>query len=217
MIDGYRHKGLRRKLVDELVKKGVNDERVLNAIGRVPRHFFLDKAFEEWAYKDNAFPIDNDQTISQPYTVAFQSTLLNIRPGEKVLEIGTGSGYQACILAELGAEVYSVERHETLYHKTKNLLHEMGYSSVHLKYGDGFMGWPQFAPFQKIIVTAAAPEIPQALKDQLHIGGLMVIPYGEGKIQTMLRIERLNLRDYKIAEFDEFSFVPMLKGTNPRN
>lgn len=217
MIDSYRHKGLRRKLVEELIRKGIANERVLGAIGKIPRHFFLDKAFEEWAYKDNAFPIDNDQTISQPYTVAVQSTLLNIKPGDKVLEIGTGSGYQACILAELGATVYTIERHEALHNKTKKLLQNMGYASVTMKYGDGFMGWPQLAPFQKIVVTAAAPEIPRALKDQLHIGGLMVIPYGEGKIQTMLRIERINLRDYEVVEFDEFSFVPMLKGINPRN
>ncbi len=216
MTDSYRHKGLRRKLVEELEKKGIHDKKVLEAIGRVPRHFFLDKAFEEWAYKDNAFPIDNDQTISQPYTVAFQSTMLDIKPGDKVLEIGTGSGYQACILAELGATVYSIERHEALHNKTRKLLTQMGYENIHMKYGDGFQGWPQYEPFHKIIVTAAAPEIPKALKDQLHVGGLMVIPYGEGKIQTMLRIERMNLRNYEVLEYDKFSFVPMLKGTNPK-
>lgn len=215
MIDGYRHKGMRKKLVEELRFKGIADENILSAIGRIPRHFFLDKAFEEWAYKDNAFPIDNDQTISQPYTVAFQTELLQLSPGEKVLEIGTGSGYQACVLSEMGVQVFSIERQENLYIKTQKLLRKIGYDRIHLKYGDGFAGWREKAPFNKIIVTAAAPEIPTALKNQLHIGGFLIIPFGEGKIQKMLRITRISLTDFKTEEFDNFSFVPMLKGTNP--
>lgn len=215
MTDGYRHKGMRKRLVEELRSKGISDQKVLEAIGKIPRHFFLDKAFEEWAYKDNAFPIDNDQTISQPYTVAFQTELLRLSPGEKVLEIGTGSGYQACVLSELGVQVYSIERQEGLYLKTKQLLSKMGYHNIHLRYGDGFAGWREKAPFHKIIVTAAAPEIPATLKNQLHIGGFLIIPYGGGKIQKMLRITRLSLADFKTEEFDNFSFVPMLKGTNP--
>jgi protein-L-isoaspartate(D-aspartate) O-methyltransferase len=215
MIDTYRHKGLRRKLVKELQGKGIEDVRILEAIGKIPRHFFLDRAFEEKAYKDIAFPIDSHQTISQPYTVAFQTFLLQVKPGDRILEIGTGSGYQACVLAELGAEVFTIERHENLYQKTRELLREMGYHSIHCYYGDGFLGIPSEAPFDKIIVTAAAPEIPQALLDQLRPHGLLVIPYGAGEVQKMLRIQKDHQGVLHRESFDDFSFVPMLKGTEP--
>jgi protein-L-isoaspartate(D-aspartate) O-methyltransferase len=215
MIDTYRHKGLRRKLVKELQGKGIKDVRILEAIGKVPRHFFLDRAFEEKAYKDIAFPIDSNQTISQPYTVAFQTGLLQVKPGDKILEIGTGSGYQACVLAELGAEVFTIERHENLHQKTREQLKKMGYHSICCYYGDGFLGIPSEAPFDKIIVTAAAPEIPQALLDQLKPQGWLVIPFGVGEVQKMLRIQKDEQGLLHRETFDDFSFVPMLKGTEP--
>jgi len=212
-VDTYRHKGLRAQLVQEIKAKGIHDEHVLAAIGKVPRHLFFDNAFEAWAYKDNAFPIDCEQTISQPYTVAFQTALLSIRPKEKVLEIGLGSGYQASILYELGAKVYSIERHKPLYEKTTKLLKELGYVGIRTFYGDGFKGLPMFAPFDKILVTAAAPEIPKTLMDQLTIGGKMVIPVNKGDFQEMMRITKLSETESKIEKFGDFRFVPMLKGT----
>ena len=212
--DTYRHKGLRRKLVDQLKEKGITDERVLEAIGKIPRHYFLDTAFDEIAYEDRAFPIAQSQTISQPYTVAYQTQLLEIKPYEKVLEIGTGSGYQACVLAEMGAQVFTIERQKPLFEQMKKFPFRNKYPSIKFFYGDGYEGLPSYAPFDKVIVTAAAPQIPDKLLQQLKPGGRLVIPVGEGKVQKMLRItKKINL-DVDIEEFDDFSFVPMLEGKN---
>lgn len=216
-LDSYRHKGLRAKLIAALVKSGITDERVLHAIDQVPRHLFLDKAFEEWAYKDNAFPIDCEQTISQPYTVAFQTSLLDIKPKDKVLEIGLGSGYQACVLFELGAKVYSIERHKHLHDQTAERLRQIGYKGIRTFFGDGFKGLPQFAPFDKIIITAAAPEIPEELIKQLKIGGIMVLPLNEGNHQKMMKITKNAENKLKKELFGNFRFVPMLKGTEGGN
>ena len=209
MIDTYRHKGLRKKLVAEIRNKGILDENVLSAIEAIPRHFFLDSSFVEHAYQDNPFPIGAGQTISQPYTVAFQTELLKIKKGDKVLEIGTGSGYQACVLVEMGARVYSIERHHSLYVKTKELLAKMAYNPK-LFYGDGYKGLPTFQPFDKILVTAAAPSVPEALKQQLKPGGILVIPAGSGQTQIMKRITRQDNDVYAEEDFGYFRFVPML-------
>lgn len=209
--DTYRHKGLRRRLIGELQKKGISDERVLEAMGALPRHFFLDKAFEEWAYEDKPFPIGSEQTISQPYTVAYMSSLLNVQAREKVLEIGTGSGYQAAILALLGGRVYTVERHESLYLKAKEMLHSLNMNNIRCFHRDGFKGLPEYAPFDKIMVTAGAPEVPDALRQQLAIGGVMVIPVGK-TAQKMYRIERIDETHYDEKEMGDFRFVPFLKG-----
>lgn len=209
--DSFRYKGLRQRLVNEIRKKGITDERVLEAIGKVPRHLFMDKSFVNLAYKDQAFPIGEGQTISQPYTVAVQSSLLKVRPGEKVLEIGTGSGYQAAVLSEMGARVFSVERQSLLYQKTSRLLKSIGYRNIRLFLGDGYEGLPNFAPFDKIIVTAAVKNVPAALLLQLKTEGLLVVPLGEGS-QTMTRIKRLTEDDFEQETFGEFAFVPMLKG-----
>lgn len=209
--DSFRYKGLRQRLVNEIRKKGITDERVLEAIGKVPRHLFMDKSFVNLAYKDQAFPIGEGQTISQPYTVAVQSSLLKVRPGEKVLEIGTGSGYQAAVLTEMGARVFSVERQSLLYQKTSRLLKSIGYRNIRLFLGDGYEGLPNFAPFDKIIVTAAVKNVPAALLLQLKTEGLLVVPLGEGS-QTMTRIKRLTEDDFEQETFGEFAFVPMLKG-----
>lgn len=203
---------MRTKLVEEIREQGIEDERVLTAIEKIPRHFFLDDAFMEIAYKNKAFPIGKAQTISQPYTVAFQTELLKVGYGDRILEIGTGSGYQASILAELGAQVVSVERHQTLSKSAKALLSKLGYKSVRCIYGDGFEGYPPFAPYDKILITAAAPEIPKKLLEQLKVGGFMVLPKNEGKLQRMMRITKTNVDDYSEELFDYFSFVPMLKG-----
>ena len=212
--DTYRHKGLRRKLVDLLKEKGITDERVLEAIGKIPRHYFLDTAFDEIAYEDRAFPIAQSQTISQPYTVAYQTQLLEIKPYEKILEIGTGSGYQACVLAEMGAQVFTIERQKPLFEQMKKFPFRNKYPSIKFFYGDGYEGLPSYSPFDKVIVTAAAPQIPDKLMQQLKPGGKLVIPVGEGKVQKMLRItKKINL-DVDIEEFDDFSFVPMLEGKN---
>lgn len=210
--DTYRHKGLRRKLVELLKEKGITDEKVLNAINAIPRHFFLDTAFDEIAYEDRAFPIAQSQTISQPYTVAYQTQLLQVRPFDKVLEIGTGSAYQACVLAEMGAQVYTIERQKPLFEFIKKFPFKTKYPSIKFFYGDGYEGLPSFAPFDKILVTAAAPHIPEKLIKQLKVGGSMVIPVGEGQVQKMLRIHKKELPDPEIEEFDNFSFVPMLEG-----
>lgn len=211
--DNYRQRGLRKQLVLELSQKGIQNKRVLEAIMAVPRHLFLDKAFEEWAYKDNAFPIDCDQTISQPYTVAFQTSLLDLQPKDKVLEIGTGSGYQACVLLEMGVKVYTIERHKTLYDKTEKLLTKIGYKSIRTFFGDGYLGLPRFAPFDKILITAAVPEIPTTLIDQLKPGGILVIPLDDHKqSQTMMRIFKLQDGSLKKESFGQFRFVPMLQG-----
>ena len=210
--DSYRHKGMRRSLVEELKNKGISDENVLNAINAVPRHVFLDSSFLNFAYQDKAFPIGSGQTISQPFTVAFQSSLLEIKKNMKVLEIGTGSGYQACVLAEMGAKVFSIERQRKLYTKTKAFLAEFPYR-IKMFLGDGNKGLPTYGPFDRIIITAAAPEIPQALVDQLKVGGMMVIPLCENdEHQTMLRLTKQEDGTLKREEFGDFKFVPMLKG-----
>lgn len=214
LIDTYRHKGMRQQLVAELRKKGITDENVLKAIGEVPRHFFLDKAFEEWAYKDVPFPIESDQTISQPYTVAFQTSLLKIKPGDKVLEIGTGSGYQACILYQMGAKVYSIERQAKLFNITNQFLPQIGMGGIRLLLGDGYLGSERFAPFDKILVTAGAPYIPGALIEQLKEGGILVIPVGD-KVQRMQRIIKHSQNEITTEDHGDFRFVPFLKGINP--
>ena len=210
--DSYRHKGLRKKLVELLRSKGISDERVLDAIGIIPRHYFLDSAFDEKAYEDKAFPIAVGQTISQPYTVAYQSQLLDIRPYDKVLEIGTGSAYQACVLAEMGAQVFTIERQKTLFDQNKVAQQLKKYPKIKFFYGDGFEGLPTYAPFDKIIITAAAPYLPEKLIAQLKVGGKMVIPLGEGSIQRMLRLTKNPDMTCTEEEFDNFSFVPMLEG-----
>jgi protein-L-isoaspartate(D-aspartate) O-methyltransferase len=216
LIDTYRHKGLRRKLLESLRDKGIANERILAAMDVMPRHFFLEKAFEEWAYQDKAFPIGCEQTISQPYTVAYQTELLNVQKGDKILEIGTGSGYQAAILACMGARVYSVERQETLYLTAKRLLQELGLDKlITLFFQDGYAGLPEFAPFDKILVTAAAPDIPEVLKNQLVIGGIMVIPVNyplKPKSQQMLKVTRQSETTFVQMVLDDFRFVPFLKG-----
>lgn len=211
MEDNYRHKGMRKALIDTLRKKGIKNERILQAISGLPRHWFLDAAFADWAYKDVPFPIGNEQTISQPYTVAFQTQLLEVEPKEKILEIGTGSGYQACILSILGAKVYTIERQESLFHKTNLLIQNMGFGQIRTFLKDGFEGLPRFAPFDKIIITCGANEIPSPLVNQLKVGGIMVIPLGD-KEQKMLRITKLSETEYKSEEFGYFRFVPLLKG-----
>lgn len=212
--DNYKHKGLRKKLVDLLREKGITDENVLNAINNIPRHFFLDSAFDQIAYEDRAFPIEAGQTISQPYTVAYQTQLLQVRPSEKVLEIGTGSVYQATVLAELGCRVFTIERQKKLYDKHKQYIFRTKYPNIKFFYGDGFEGLPSFAPFDKVIITAAAPFIPPKLIDQMKIGGMMVIPVDEEDEQRMLRITKISATETKEEQFDKFSFVPMLTGKN---
>ena len=214
MTDTHRHKGLRQQLVNELKKKGIKDERILQAFMDIPRHFFLEKTFADWAYKDVAFPIDADQTISQPYTVAMQTTLLDIKKGDKVLEIGTGSGFQACVLAHMGAKVYSIERQKKLYDKTEKFLHDIGFGQVRTLYGDGYEGSPRFAPFDKILITAGATEIPATLIEQLKPDGIMVIPLGEGDLQKMLKITKTEEGTLKKENFGNYRFVPFLKGVN---
>lgn len=209
MMDTYRHKGLRKKLVELLQTKGIEDESVLNAINNVPRHLFMDNAFVNFAYRDQAFPIGADQTISQPYTVAFQSQLLEIKKGDKILEIGTGSGYQAAVLLEMGVKVHSIERHRSLHLKSKQKLEELGYKGKFF-FGDGFEGLPTFAPFDKILITAAAPRIPEKLIDQLKVGGYLVIPLGSGENQQMIRLVKEDT-GVKEQQFGQFSFVPMLE------
>ena len=215
MTDTYRHKGLRKRLVDALRQRGIADEAVLAAMHAVPRHFFLDKAFEEHAYEDKPFPIGNEQTISQPYTVAYMTALLEVKRGDRILEIGTGSGYQAAILAAMGARIFTVERQETLYHRTKKLLTELGFSSVRCFFRDGSKGMPEYMPYDKIIVTAGAPVVPEPLREQLAIGGLLIIPVGED-VQYMYRIERISETEFKEETLDAFRFVPFLPGVNKK-
>ncbi len=214
VIDTHRHKGLRQKLVNELKTKGITDVRILQAFLDIPRHFFLEKTFADWAYKDVAFPIDAEQTISQPYTVAMQTTLLDVKKGDKILEIGTGSGFQACVLYYMGAKIYSIERQKKLFDKTEALLQSMGFGNIRTLYGDGFEGSPRFAPFDKIIVTAGAAEIPLKLLDQLKPNGIMVIPYGAGSTQMMLKITKNVDGSLLKEEFGQYKFVPFLKGVN---
>lgn len=208
-VDNYRERGARKKLVELLKEKGIEDARVLKAMGTVPRHFFFDETFWNQAYKDIAFPIGDSQTISQPYTVAYQSQLLHVAPGEKVLEIGTGSGYQTCILLELEAEVFTIERQENLHERAKAFLSRMGYQ-CHFFLGDGSKGIPQYAPYDKIIVTAGAPLVPQILLKQLKIGGLIVIPVGDEHSQKMVTVLRVSENDYEKIELDTFRFVPLV-------
>ena len=212
--DTYRHKGLRKQLVDQLREKGITDERVLEAINTIPRHFFLDSAFDKVAYEDKAFPISVGQTISQPYTVAYQSQLLEIKPFEKVLEIGTGSGYQAMVLGAMGAQVYTIERQKQLFDEHRSFILRSKYPSIKYFYGDGFEGLPTFAPFDKVLITAAAPIIPPKLIAQLKTGGKMVIPLGEGEVQRMHRLTKTADGGYSTESFADFSFVPMLEGKN---
>jgi len=211
MEDLYRHKGMRKKLVEVIREKGISDGRVLEAINNIPRHFFLDSSFLEFAYEDKPFPIGSGQTISQPYTVAFQTELLQIKKGEKVLEIGTGSGYQACVLDEMGAKVFTVERQKRLFNKTKAFLKERGYHHIKVFFGDGNVGLPTYGPFDKILITAAAPFIHQNLVDQLKIGGFIVVPLGEGEVQTMMRYTKMENGDLVSETFGSFRFVPLLK------
>ena len=199
--------------MEAIKSKGIKDPDVLHAIDTVPRHFFFDSSFLAFAYEDKAFPISAGQTISQPYTVAFQTELLEIKKGERVLEVGTGSGYQACILAEMGVKVFSIERQKSLYDKAVIFIPSMGYM-VKLFYGDGYLGLPPFAPFDKIIITAAAPFIPPKLVQQLKVGGMMVIPVDEGEVQRMLRLTKLADGSIQEEAFQAFSFVPMLTGKN---
>lgn len=211
MEDSYKHKGLRRQLVSSLRQKGIQDERVLSAMEILPRHFFLDDAFAEWAYTDKPFQIGKGQTISQPFTVAYQTELLEVKKREKVLEIGTGSGYQAAILALMGARVFTVERHTQLHENAKKLLKSLKLGNVRCFHRDGFNGLPEFAPYHKILVTAGAAEIPQALLNQLEIGGQLVIPVGK-KVQTMYRVTRKGKDNFQTEKFKNFRFVPFLKG-----
>jgi protein-L-isoaspartate(D-aspartate) O-methyltransferase len=210
--DTYRHKGLRRKLVESLQRKGITNEKVLAALDVVPRHFFLDSAFADLAYQDQALPIECEQTISQPYTVAFQTQLLEVKKRDKVLEIGTGSGYQAAILSAMGARVFTVERQESLFDKTRKFLAVIGFKNVHCYFRDGSKGLPEFAPYHKIIATAGAAKVPEALLKQLEIGGILVIPVGK-KLQKMKRIIRESETEYTEEDWGDFRFVPFLKGT----
>jgi protein-L-isoaspartate(D-aspartate) O-methyltransferase len=208
-IDNYREKGARKRLVDVLKKKGIEDEQVLQAINKVPRHYFFDETFWNQAYKDIAFPIGAGQTISQPYTVAYQSELLHIHKGQKVLEIGTGCGYQTCVLLELGAEVYTIERQEALYQRTIQVLPYMGYRP-HFYLGDGSKGIETHAPYDKIIVTAGAPTVPEVLLRQLKVGGMLVIPVGNEQEQKMVTILKVADNDYEKVVLDTFRFVPLV-------
>jgi protein-L-isoaspartate(D-aspartate) O-methyltransferase len=210
--DSYRHKGLREKLTELVRNKGITDEKVLKAILTVPRHFFLDSAFDKDAYVDKAFPIDEGQTISQPYTVAYQSQLLEVKAFEKVLEIGTGSAYQAVILAQMGAQVFTIERQKKLFESNKQFDYLKKFPGIKCFYGDGYEGLPSYAPFDKILITAAAPEIPEKLVQQLKTGGMMVLPLGSGEVQQMMRLTKLTNGALKEEVFANFSFVPMLEG-----
>lgn len=210
--DTARHQGMRKKLVEALKIKGIRNQDVLDAIGKVPRHLFMESTFIQFAYKDQAFPIGAGQTISQPYTVAFQTQLLQVEKGDKILEVGTGSGYQAAVLLEMGARVFTIERQKELYNRVHKFLSEIGYNPACF-FGDGYKGLPGFAPFDKIIVTAGAPEIPEGLISQLVIGGIMVIPVGNDQRQEMKLVTRISENDFKTENHGDFIFVPLLKGT----
>ncbi|MGD1846580.1 MAG: protein-L-isoaspartate(D-aspartate) O-methyltransferase [Salibacteraceae bacterium] len=210
MIDSFKHKGMRRKLVEESRQKGVNDSEVLAAIEEIPRHFFLDNAFLNYAYEDKAFPIGSGQTISQPFTVAFQTSLLELQKGHKVLEIGTGSGFQTAVLVKMGVKVFTIERQRQLYLKTRELLPKIGFRPRFF-YGDGYQGLPAYGPFDRVLVTAGAPFVPEPLKEQLVVGGVLVIPVGAGDVQRMIRIQKVAENEYQEEEFGEFRFVPLLE------
>lgn len=212
MQDTFKHKGLRKKMIEKLREMDIRDERVLQVMNEIPRHFFLESSFVDFAYQNKAFPIDAGQTISHPYTVAFQTELLQLNKGEKVLEIGTGSAYQTAVLAKMNVKVFSIERQVTLYRKAKAILNELR-CKANLYYGDGYAGLPAEAPFDKIIVTAGAPEIPEALKQQLAIGGIMVIPVGV-EAQVMKLLIRTSASTYEVIDYGDFKFVPMLEKTN---
>ena len=214
--DSHMNKGMRKKLITELRNKKIFDEKILTVMSKVPRHLFVPKGFENWAYQDVAFPIGSDQTISQPYTVAFQTQLLDVQPGNKILEIGTGSGYQAAILSELGAKVYTLERQESLYHQTASFLKKMGYLSIRCYLRDGFEGLLKYAPYDKVIITCGAPNVPQSLLDQLNDHGLMIIPITEGKEQVMKRIYKRPGNKYETESHGLFRFVPFLGGINKK-
>jgi protein-L-isoaspartate(D-aspartate) O-methyltransferase len=212
--ESFMHKGLRKKLIEELREKGIKDEAVLDAMNRIPRHYFLDPAFERIAYEDRAFPILAGQTISQPYTVAYQTQFLEVKKMDKILEIGTGSAYQACVLAELDARVFSIERQKQLFEHNNNFFYLKKYPQLKRFYGDGFQGLPSFAPFDKVIITAAAPFVPPKLIEQMKVGGIMIIPVDadeEGSVQQMRRIVKTT-EGYTEEILDNFSFVPMLGG-----
>ena len=216
MEDSFRHQGLRKQLVDHLSAKGISNSEVLSAINKIPRHLFLDNAFVNFAYQDKAFPIGAGQTISQPYTVAFQTQLLEIKSYNRILEVGTGSGYQAAVLSLLDAEVFTVERQKELFLKTKKFLPELGYNCNFI-YGDGYKGLPKFAPFDKIIITCGAPFVPEDLVAQLKVGGRMVAPIGDGDVQVMHLIEKITETETKTTTHGEFLFVPMLNDKNNGN
>ncbi|MFD0835822.1 protein-L-isoaspartate(D-aspartate) O-methyltransferase [Mariniflexile aquimaris] len=213
MKDTFKHKGLRQQLVNVLISKGIKDEAVLKAIGKVPRHLFMDSGFLDFAYIDKAFPIAADQTISQPYTVAFQTELLQVKKDDKILEIGTGSGYQTAVLCEMGAKVYSIERQQELFKKTSKFLPKLGYRAKKLVFGDGYKGLEEDAPFDGIIVTAGAPFVPKPLLSQLKVGGRLVIPVGEDT-QIMTLFIRKDTKEFEQHEFGEFRFVPLLEDKN---
>ena len=213
MKDTHKHQGLRNQLVKTLEEKGITDKNVLTAISKVPRHLFMDSGFVDFAYQDKAFPIGADQTISQPYTVAFQTELLNIEPNDEILEIGTGSGYQTAVLLEMDAKVYTIERQNELFKKTKLFLPKIGYKPKKIIFGDGYKGLLENAPFKGIIVTAGAPFVPKPLLSQLRIGGRLVIPIG-GDVQTMTLFIRTSEKDFEKHELGKFRFVPMLKKRN---
>ncbi len=210
--DTLRHKGMRKKLVKGLKAKGIRSQQVLDAINKIPRHLFMESTFINFAYKDQAFPIGSGQTISQPYTVAFQTQLLEVARGDKILEVGTGSGYQAAVLLEMGAKVFSIERQKELFNKAQRFLPEIGYTPA-LFFGDGYKGLPDFAPFNKILVTAGAPFVPEELKLQLTVGGKLVIPVGSEQHQTMKVITRTSETGFELEKHGGFVFVPLLKGT----
>ncbi|MEP6950848.1 MAG: protein-L-isoaspartate(D-aspartate) O-methyltransferase [Ginsengibacter sp.] len=212
--DTYRHKGMRKKLIDSIRGKGITNDRVLEAMMNIPRHYFLDTALDHIAYEDRAFPIQEGQTISQPYTVAYQTQLLEVEPYDKILEIGTGSAYQASVLAELGAHVFTIERQKKLFEMNKQFILRSKYLNIKFFYGDGFEGLPTYAPFDKILITAAAPFIPPKLIEQLKPGGKMVIPLDDAGKQKMMRITKNEDGNYDEETFSNFSFVPMLKGKN---
>ena len=214
LTDTYRHKGLRQQLVNSLQQKGIYNQQVLHVINTVPRHYFLDSAFTEQAYEDKAFPIGEGQTISQPYTVAYQSQLLNLQPKLKVLEIGTGSGYQACILAALQVQVYTIERQKKLYDEKQKFAYLKTFKNIKCFYGDGYEGLPTYAPFDRIIITAAAPLLPPKLVQQLKPNGILVMPHGSGSSQIMQRITKQLDNSLITESFENFSFVPMLVGKN---
>lgn len=212
MEDTFRHKGLRRKLVETVRNKGITDEKVLHALNTVPRHLFMDSSFIKFSYQDQAFPISAGQTISQPFTVAFQTQLLEVMPNDKILEIGTGSGYQTAILLELAARVYTIERQRELFIKAQELLGNLGYKP-HFFFGDGFEGKPTYGPFDKILITAAADHIPEKLFQQLRIGGILVVPVGERYSQSMVKVVKESETEYKKTSHGAFVFVPLLRGT----